>query len=142
MEAELAVVCALETPQMAELFKTFMDEDTRPILEDEVEEVYREIFNTIDEIQYAETTEIVDQNKLKLWFFVGGGDHYTEITFILDTLKKAGVKKLSAAVFMDGLLQGILKNERQSVGHALASDVEGNSMDADQVFEILLETLN
>ncbi|PWK51741.1 hypothetical protein [Pleionea mediterranea] len=101
MEINLYIAAQFQSNKESKVIGEFLLEDTRPVLDDDVEDAaHVKWFNAIDEMEYPEAVEIID-NKLNISFFLGGHDVEEDIDIITKGLKKCGPEKL-AFVIWDG----------------------------------------
>lgn len=108
MEAELSVVCDCGTENAQKLFSRFLHDETRPVLEEDVVEEERSVFNVLDECPPLEWFSFRGDRLLDCHWFIGGGDYFSETQQILRDLSRAGAVKVIGALWLDGEFNGLV----------------------------------
>jgi len=142
MEAEISVSFNLKSKNQAKLFSDYLTEETRPILPDDVADLeHRELFIIIDDLASVEFIRADSTGKVELAWFIGGGDHISEIEFNFQTLGEAGASDLYGAIWLDGQLESIVGlsklGQLKFLDFLNPDDVESFMDESSDIFEYL-----
>lgn len=103
MEAELAVRLITKSEDEANRLKFMLQDETRPILDDEVEPEHRDVFNILDELADVEWASVTNSRILNLWWRIDDRDSMDDTKFILSNLIRAGGLEARSILFFDGM---------------------------------------
>lgn len=109
MEAEIDVLCVIGDDNTKQNIQEFLTEETRPLLDIQVDSAYRDMFNVLDNLGSVEHSKMVGKDKLALSWFIGGRDWHTETTMTLKDLKSAGADKAIAVLWLDGHIEHVFQ---------------------------------
>lgn len=101
MEVDFYVRCQFDDTLIRNTVGEFIDGDTRPILDDDVEEKYREMFNIIDDFPEPMEICLVDENVIQFVMSLGGYDFDDEIEIVISGLMKIGASNI-VSIMWDG----------------------------------------
>ena len=78
----------------------FLTEDHRPVFEDEIEPVYRKLFNALEYTEYADDLRRFADRTIHAYFLMGG-DFDDDLRYFFDCLHKGGAEIAVAAIEAD-----------------------------------------
>ena len=139
MEIDFFVRCEFDSETRRDKIFELIDGETRPILDDDVEEKYQDSFNVIDD--FPEPDEINRKNDKAIDFVMslGGYDFEDEIQIVLKGLKKIGVIRLLSIIWDGEDLADFIeyKNGQEKRVHQYsqgAFDIASNNEDSNSIF--------
>jgi len=111
MEAGVIVSCHCIDKAQRDLFYQFLHEQTRPVLEDDVEPDQVELFEALDNLDSPEYMKKHNDVILHMSWFIGGDDVWEEGELIINDLVCAGAYDVYMALSMDGGICSLMDSQ-------------------------------
>ncbi|MCG7985378.1 MAG: hypothetical protein JAY90_21870 [Candidatus Thiodiazotropha lotti] len=118
MEANCCVICDMPTSKLRDKAFEFLTEGNRPVFEDEIEPVYRKLFNALEYTEYPEDLRKISDKTICAYFFMGG-DFDEDVRYFFKCLHEGGTLHAFAAIDADefeGLIHMDEKGNIQTLG--------------------------
>ena len=133
MAFDLFVTSVAPDSDRQTLVYTFLNEEDRPLLEDDVPLKNRELFARLDEVPSYDWGRVLPDNVLDLQWCIRRDD-IDEVYRTLEDLHDVGLQNIYAAILMDGFFSGALLVDEKGQIQQLSVDsdvVESLSCDED-----------
>ena len=141
MEIDFFIRCEFENTKKRNRISELIDGDTRPILDDDVEEDYRDSFNIIDDFPEPDEINQKGDNSIDLAMSLGGYDFEDEMQLVISGLKKIGAIRITSIIWDGEELTSFIQYANGETGcvqqySQQAFETASESEDFSSIFEL------
>lgn len=120
METNCCIIFDMPTETLRDKTAEFLTDGQRPVFEEDVEPEFRDLFNALEYVEYADDLRKAGDKTLYAYFFLGS-DFDEDVRYFFKCLHKAGALHAFAAIDADefeGLLYMDAKGAIKTLGKA------------------------